>query len=340
MFNNIFFCDGIQGTGNDILRQVKTIRDNKINAHYVAPEAILNASRHNLSEGYQPSENDEEVLTTAADIYSFGMCALEMAALEIGHCSHNQSSSKVSSAGSDTNQPDPITSEIINKTIDSLDNPLQRDFIRSCIQKDPYKRPTARDLIFHPIIFGVPSLRLIAAHKIVNTSPYQPEQLTEDALFRSASKRNKDTVLVEIMHKDGRNGMTITQGDTPRRELDKFLEEVRNGVYPLTPIFMANINGTSNVSGRQRTTSPETAKEMQSNSPDQTYDKELRRIVDMMCNIKPHQKNTKVIDLTLLLRMEDKMNRQLSCEMSPDDPVSVLSNELVFYGLINEVSVN
>ncbi|KAG9509091.1 Nuclear receptor-binding protein-like protein [Fragariocoptes setiger] len=337
--NGLIKIGWVGGTGNDILRQVKTIRDNKTNAHYVAPEAIVNANRHNIDGNYHPSEKDEEVITTAADIYSFGICALEMAVLEIGSAHANAVASQANASNKqspdgDSNFPAPITSEIINMAIDSLENPLQKDFIRRCIQQNPHERPTARDLIFHPIIFEVPSLRLIAAHRIVNTSPYQPEQLTEDALFRSSSKRDKETVLVEITHDDGRDNVTITQGDTPRRELDKFLEEVRNGVYPLTPIFMAN--GTNSTTGRQRTATPDSAKNIQSQPPQQLYDREMRRIVDMMCNIKPHQKNTKLIDLTLLLRMEDKMNRQLSCEMSTDDPAPSLSNELVFYGLINE----
>ena len=36
--------------------------------------------------------------------------------------------------------------------------------------------------------------------------------------------------------------------------------------------------------------------------------------------------------------MDDKMNRQLSCELTDDDTSSVLAEELVHYGFINEVS--
>ena len=42
--------------------------------------------------------------------------------------------------------------------------------------------------------------------------------------------------------------------------------------------------------------------------------------------------------VTILLRMDDKMNRQLSCELTDDDTSSVLAEELVHYGFINEVS--
>lgn len=37
--------------------------------------------------------------------------------------------------------------------------------------------------------------------------------------------------------------------------------------------------------------------------------------------------------------MEDKMNRQLTCPISPDDSAVALSHELVHLGFIHEVSM-
>lgn len=85
------------------------------------------------------------------------MCALEMAALEI---QGNGDSGTV------------VTEEHINRTIESLDEsdaPL-KDFIRRCLQHDPEKRPTARELLFHPLLFHVPSLKLLSAHALVKTA--------------------------------------------------------------------------------------------------------------------------------------------------------------------------
>ena len=93
--------------------------------------------------------------TPAIDIYSFGMCALEMAALEI---QGNGDSGTV------------VTDENINKTIESLDDAQQKDFIRKCLQTDPLKRPSARELLFHPVLFEVHSLKLLAAHALVNSA--------------------------------------------------------------------------------------------------------------------------------------------------------------------------
>lgn len=415
-------------TGNDVLRQFKTIRDINTNIHYVPPELLHNfmsaktksdvsSSQDNVDElesldiadsatsetptqvsiansskdgskvtfDIHSSNNDvakkqnlsiEPFLTTASDLYSFGICALEMAALEIGNCRNgiqaNQTISNTSVINSNCNQmlshsnslnncnlngnsilsncgdqADTclITNETIQETIDSLENDLQKNFIRQCLQQDPSKRPTAHDLIFHKIIFKVPSLRLIAAHKIVNTTPYQPEQFTEDALFRSMSKRNKDTILAEVIHADGTIGKVMTQGDTQRRELDKFLEEVRIGVYPLINLIFANNHTSSSL----KTTSTEdsnltTTRNLttiidanpSTNTDIPLYDKEARRIVEIVCNIKPRQKNTQIIDLTLFLRMDDKMSRQVSCVVSLEESAQDISLDLVINGLINE----
>lgn len=94
-------------------------------------------------------------MTPALDIYSFGMCALEMAALEI---LGNGDSGNL------------VTDENISKTIDSLEDETQKDFIKCCLNKDPTQRPNARLLLFHPLLFEVHSLKLLAAHCLLKTA--------------------------------------------------------------------------------------------------------------------------------------------------------------------------
>lgn len=83
------------------------------------------------------------------------MCALEMAALEI-------------QGNGDTGTI--VTEENIRKTVESLDDVQQKDFIRKCLQVDPLSRPSARELLFHPVLFEVHSLKLLAAHALVNSA--------------------------------------------------------------------------------------------------------------------------------------------------------------------------
>lgn len=83
------------------------------------------------------------------------MCALEMAALEI---QGNGDSGNL------------VTDENINRTIESLEEVQQKDFIRKCLDKNYQKRPSARELLFHPLLFEVHSLKLLAAHCLVKSA--------------------------------------------------------------------------------------------------------------------------------------------------------------------------
>lgn len=293
-----------------IHRHVKTVKvENTSNVYFRAPE-LRSKMRRNFTLDRRP-----------ADVYSFGMCALEMAALEIN-------------VNGDDNSSAQVTEEAINRTIDSLDNPLQADFIRQCLLKNPNERPTAKQLLFHPIIFEVPSLRLLAAHVIIDTPSYQPEQLTEEALQRFLQSQSGDNVLAEIIHEDGREGKAIKCCDAPKVEMDKIFEEVRNGAHPLTAIIPTS---KPPIITRQRTTSPIGEESEKPSSPD-VYDEETRRVAHMKCDIKSvlEGETLLAIQLTLLLTMDDKMNRQLSCEITEQDSPHLLAKELVHYGFINQ----
>lgn len=279
-----------------IHRHVKTCNDNIMNVHCIAPEFGCKTAT---------------MVSPAVDIYSFGMCALEMAALEI-------------SGNGDTGSQ--ITEEVIKKTIESLENQQQKDFIKKCLNKIPSGRPTARELLFHPVIFEVHTLRLLAAHVIVNSASYQPDQLTDEA-FRS--KYNVGDVLAETLHRDGRKGSVIQRNDAQKLELEKFLEDVRNGIYPLTAFAP-----THPPIVRPRAISPEISESVKSTTPEPA-DVETRHIINMMCTIKPQEEGHAPV-MTILLRMDDKTNRQLSCELTQKDNANVLAEELVFHGFINQ----
>lgn len=114
-----------------------------------------------------------------------------------------------------------ITQADIDKAINKLDNPQQQDFIKQCIHPDPKQRPSARDLLLHPGIFEVHSLKLLAAHAIVKNQHLLPENQNEVPV-------NKENVIAEYESKK------ILQKDIPLFDVDKFLEDVKNGIYPLT----------------------------------------------------------------------------------------------------------
>ncbi|ETN67216.1 nuclear receptor-binding protein [Anopheles darlingi] len=271
-----------------IHHHVKTCRDNMKNMHFIAPEYGSAAS------------------TTAIDVYSFGICALEMAALEI---QGNGDSGTL------------VTDEHIKRTVESLEDAQQKDFINKCLSHDPAKRPSARELLFHPLLFEVHALKLLAAHCLVNTSSNYDEML---------QKLYKPEVVYAEIRKVSET-FEYHLGDIVGTEkLEKFVEDVKYGIYPLTAFSAQKPPAT-----RPRAISPETAESVKSATPE-PLDIETRKVVNMICSVKPREENCELF-MTILLRMDDKMNRQLTCPISADDSAVTLSHELVHLGFIHEI---
>ncbi|XP_075221284.1 MLF1-adaptor molecule isoform X2 [Lycorma delicatula] len=278
-----------------IHHHVKTCRENMKNMHFIAPE-------------YASAD-----VSPAIDIYSFGMCALEMAALEI---QGNGDSGTV------------VTEENIKRTIDSLDDPHLKDFIHKCLAMDPKDRLPARDLLFHPILFEVHSLKLLAAHALIHCAANTSETITDEVVQKLYGP---DVVVAEIIYPDpDKPPVQMRMADiTVTEKLEKFVEDVKYGIYPLTA-FRAKQPPPS----RPRAASPEMTESVKSVTPE-PVDVEARRVVNMMCNVKPKEQSCELM-MTILLRMDDKMNRQLTCLVTDLDTSLVLAQELVHFGFINE----
>lgn len=273
-----------------IHRHVKTCKQEAKNMHFVAPEYGLTGTAVNC----------------AADIYSFGMVALELAALI-----------------RDTGGGNVVTSESIQESLDKIEDPRQKDFIRQCLQKEPANRPTFKDLLLHPVLLEVYSLKVLSGHCIVDGNVSHPDSLDEiDA----------ETIMAEICHPDGEKKSWKYSMVQPL-ELEKFIEEIRIGLYPLTGMEQTR-HKTENQPrlNRSRPQVPESVDTGLAPSPEP--EEETRLVIGMQCTVKSLEESSSK-NMTLILKFDDRLNRQLTCELQSGEKSDDLAEELVKYGFIN-----
>lgn len=281
-----------------IRNHVKTYREIHKNLHYFAPECT----------DTQVSGN----ITPAVDIYSFGICCLEMA---------------MSKAHLATGENKRIGDEDIGKAIALLEDPQQQHFIQWCISKSPEMRPSARDLLLHPLLYEVPSLKLISAHSFVKNL----DILSENHLDVHKTKiRNKTEVIFSTKSKD------VTRADFPAFDVDKFLEDVRVGIYPLTTFSLPK------PPSRTRSEEPSELEGKKGNGqhgqsvPNQQEALEIRKITVAQCCFLKREDEAEGKHIILQVRFEDKMNRQLRCDTGPEDTPTSIITELVTINFIRE----
>eukprot|EP00069_Balaena_mysticetus_P012287 bmy_07589T0 len=255
-----------------------------------------------------PPEYGEVADGTAVDIFSFGMCALEMAVLEI-------------QANGDTR----VTEEAIARARHSLSDPNMREFILSCLARDPARRPSAHSLLFHRVLFEVHSLKLLAAHCFIQHQYLMPENMVEE----KTKATDPHTVLAEIP-RPPRPPLQWRYSEVSCLELDKFLEDVRNGIYPLMNFAAARPLGLPRVLAPP----PEEAPKAKTPTPE-PFDSETRKVIQMQCNLERSEDQARW-HLTLLLVLEDRLHRQLTYDLLPTDSAQDLAAELVHYGFVHE----
>jgi len=313
-----------------IHKNVKTFRENIKNFHFLAPEWAalfkkLDLGRSSSFSRFLPPKLEDTInLTAAIDIFAFGMCALETAALELTN--NGETGGQVSQ-------------EAIEKCIESLEDELQKDFIRQCLVEDPTKRPKARDLLFHPVLFEVHSLKLLAAHTLVKNPASVNESMTEEAIHKYYGSSKVMASMTKNNGEETEDKLYRLEDFPVHEKLEKFMEDVKYGIYPLTAFALA-----APPPSKSEPQTPELHRHKKDNHSDpEPQDVENRRILNMQCSLQPREFATEKekkgesgqLSLRILLRMEDNMNRQLSCFLNQDDDPVKLAGELVQHGFIH-----
>uniref|UniRef100_A0A8C0ZFR3 Nuclear receptor binding protein 2 n=1 Tax=Cyanistes caeruleus TaxID=156563 RepID=A0A8C0ZFR3_CYACU len=254
-----------------------------------------------------------------------------------------------------TNGDTRVSEEAIARARHSLDDPNMREFILSCLTLNPDKRPTANNLLFHRVLFEVHSLKLLAAHCFINHQYLMPENVVEEKI----KELDLNMVMAEI-RREGRPGAQWRYSEVSFLELDKFLEDVRNGIYPLMNFAVSRPHALPRALSQPQE-DPQKAK----TPTPEPFDVETRKVVQMQCNMELNEDKSQwhengqgksawgitagndtgksdwerpqpVSMLTLLLILEDKLHRQLSYDLLPTDNSKDLATELVHYGFIHE----
>ncbi|VDM91860.1 unnamed protein product [Litomosoides sigmodontis] len=292
--NTMFIQHNVAPTA--IQHHVKTFQENIRNMHYIAPE-------------YERKLSCEE-----------SCIVREIMALPMGLCG--------SSNGTETSV---VSQEMVRRGLESLEDPMQKDFIESCLNHDPSKRPTARDLLFHTILLEVHSLKLLAAHCIVSSK--LNDSLNEEDLH--VEDPNRIAATSEFCE------MAYNQVPSFQIDLEKFLEDVSNGIYPLiafTPLphqqKMTASTSSSAIVGEQQHEDRGSDGDKPAPTPSPPTDspveyKESRSIIKCTVTLNGSL-------LTLIVKLDDMMNRQLTARITENDSASVLAAELVQHGLIAE----
>ena len=318
---------------------VKTCKEQQKHFHFIAPEY---------------AGSIDQPINEAVDIYSFGMCALEMAVHGLTPVGDNIS----------------ITDELIEITLKTL-QPEQGEFIRSCIVENPKNRPSARELLFRPILFEVHQLKLLAAHVVTN----HDFQLQDNMLYKNKRLPSEAFATIRKLPQDNNTpSVTYTYGKLPQNDVEKLLEDVSQGLFPLTNYAVKNrLEKVSRVSSPEESDNTTTG-----DNSSEAIDPESRIIVHMTCDIQlssnamsnkqgsnssteedtslssseksaagsgdscsESEKNgngeweTQIFDISLKLKLDDNTTRYLGGKFGLDE-LSSLASELVDLGFIND----
>uniref|UniRef100_A0A673YXI9 Nuclear receptor binding protein 2b n=1 Tax=Salmo trutta TaxID=8032 RepID=A0A673YXI9_SALTR len=270
--------------------KVRAHRDEQRNLHFFSPE-------YGCERFTEPSSILIQYMYCMSGLHTFIGCQFHYG------ISHHMAVLEIQANGDAV-----VSKEAITNAGQSLEDPLMREFTQSCVRHEAKQRPTAHDLLFHRVLFEVHSLKLLAAHCLISNQYLLPENCVEE----KTKSFDPNGLMAEIKHGD-RPGVQLKYSHVSPLELDKFLEDVKNGIYPLMNFALSRPHPVP----RALSLSHEQVESVKTPTPE-PQETESRKVIQMHCNLESNEEGTKT-HLSLFLKMDDKLHRQLSCDILPSD---------------------
>ncbi|PNH04167.1 putative serine/threonine-protein kinase [Tetrabaena socialis] len=127
-------CDNIFVNGTSGVIKIGDLGLVTLCRGFTAPQSVLGTPEFMAPELYE-EKYDEKV-----DVYSFGMCLLELATMEYPYAECKNAAQIYKK----------VTQGILPGGVSKVQNTELREFMELCIQHDPNQRPEARQLLKHP----------------------------------------------------------------------------------------------------------------------------------------------------------------------------------------------
>lgn len=259
------------------------------------------------------------IVQTSADIYAFGICALEMLNLDL-------------LANGDSRR---VNQDSITRAMQGL-NEFRKEFISSCLEKDPLQRVTASALMKSKVLQEVFTLTVLSA--VALNQRISQEEVEELVSQRHHSSRNNpELILAETFSAKNRELIPYRSSQAPNLDVDKLFEEIMLDLPNFNESRPSAVHSPQKKDDSHlRAVAPSSQSSSERNSS--LFEKEIRKILCVHCDIKTMDGEKH--ELQLRLTFEDKMDRELTSELKEDDEAKTLAWDLVFNGLASEGDVD
>lgn len=270
---------------------------------------------------------------TALDANSHNSFGKRLVNLSVDNLSHSPTSTCDSYRTSHIGQG-LISRKLIDEVIEKIECEEIRNFIKLCLNPDPWKRPTARDLLFHPVIFTVPTLRLLASNQLVNLQDGDLTAWNEDT-SSLLDKMDRKRVFATSSHKGEVKEWKYSMLKEDLHEVTRYINDVRNGVYPVTCFKIHKSENNDLVDGEEEANPVQVLLSHLSDIVSQP-ECEVRKAESIRAEVRQSPDHAHVWLVLKIRFLNDTLSRELNCEVTEYDKAACLAYELKFHGFINE----